>query len=409
MTDRALVTAARGILVLTTALLLAALAAVATLARQGLVDARSSLPEVLFAIAVYSFPVVGVIIARRQPRNAIGWLLLGVGLAWQVSSILNAYAQWQWLHNADVAGAMYADAVSQVLWLPGLGLVGTFVLLLFPDGRLPTPAWRRWAQFCALVIGVGTLASVFASGEVESAGPAFENPLALPGFGALSIAAIVALPFCIIGCAAALVRRFRRSRGIERLQLKWLAAAAGSAATIYLITMVATVQYPWELSAPNPLWVHLLQNGSMFAFVLVPAAVGVAILRYRLYDIDRLINRALVYGGVSALLAGVYALGVVAVGTALRAITGSEQGNLAVAGSTLAVAALFGPLRARVQRFIDRRFYRRKYDAAQTVEAFSVRLRQETDLSTLTEELREVVAQTVQPATVEIWITTVMP
>jgi hypothetical protein len=174
---------------------------------------------------------------------------------------------------------------------------------------------------------------------------------------------------------------------------------------VYLVTMIASIPYDWAEGADIPTWVTVLQNTSLFTFLLIPTAVGVAITRYRLYDIDRLINRTLVYAVVSAALVAVYVLGVVGAGTVFRALTGQEQGNLAVAGSTLTVAALFGPVRARVQQFIDRRFYRRKYDAARTVEAFSARLRQETDLDTLSDELREVVMHTVQPARVTLWIT----
>ena len=407
MTDRTAIRLAKGLFALIVVQFLVSNAVALYLMSQGVFTPREILPDIGFSAALMSFPVVGVIVALRQPRNAIGWVLLGVGFAWQISGVLDAYGAWGDAHPGEAPGYEYALAFSSWAWIPGLGPLGTFLLLLFPDGHLPTPRWRWWARLSGACMALACLGILFGPGPIDGEMANIENPMGLEFLRPvmfLIYIPILAIPICIVGCAVALVRRFRRSRGVQRLQLKWLAAAAATVASVYLAAMIASIPYNWATGAHVPLWISLLQNGSLLSFMLLPVAVGVAITRHRLYDIDRLINRALVYGAVSASLVAVYVLGVVGVGAALRAVTGSEQGNLAVAGSTLAVAALFGPFRARVQGFIDRRFYRRKYDAALTVEAFSVRLRQETDLSTLSEELRDVVRQTVQPASVEIWI-----
>jgi hypothetical protein len=404
MSDRFRVAVAWSSFGVATALLLAGLAASAVLITDGALAPDVATLEILFPLLEYSFSIVGAVVVVRQPRNAVGWLLLGIGLAWQTNFGLNTYASWQWLRDGDTATALYADALGAGMWVPGLGLVGTFLLLLFPDGRLPSPRWRPWGWFSGVVLALTFVGALVAPGDVESLGPGAQNPLGIEALGELPSAPALFLPIAIAGCAGALVRRFRRSRGVERLQLKWLTAASVLAASVFVIAMAATLQYEWSIEAPNPLWVKLLQHGSMVSFALVPAAVGAAILRYRLYDIDRFINQTLVYGALSALLIGAYALVVFGASATLHLVTGGDQGNLAVAGSTLAVAALFRPLRNFLQRFIDRRFYRRKYDAAQTVEAFTARLRQETDLGRLADDLSRVVGSTIQPSAMTLWI-----
>ena len=253
---------------------------------------------------------------------------------------------------------------------------------------------------------MASLGVLFGPGPIDGASPDVVNPMGIEALQSvifLVFIPILAIPVCMAGSAIALVQRFRRSTGVQRQQLKWLTTAAALVAGVYLVTMAVSIPYDWD-GERTPLLVAVLQNTSLYAFVLIPVAVCAAILRYRLYDIDRLINRALVYATASALLALVYAGGVVGTQSLLRVATGSTRNNLAVAVSTLAVAALFRPVRASVQGFVDRRFYRSRYDAVRTVEAFSARLRQETDLAALTEQLRGVITQTVQPAGVSLWI-----
>lgn len=366
---------------------------------------RGVLPDIAFTAGTLIYTAVGMVIARRQPKNAVAWVLLGVGFAWQLELPAVSYVEWATQDPERVRAASYVSAVSGSMWVWGLVPLATFLLLLYPDGHLPTARWRWWARFSGAALGLASLSVMMWPGPLERFTPVTDNPIGVQLAGNLEpvlFVPLIALPVAMIGSAVALILRFRRSRGVERLQMKWLAASAGTVAGIYLVAMVASVPYDWIGNAPT--WVSVLQNVSLGTFLLIPIAVGTAITRHRLYDIDRLINRALVYGVVSALLIAVYALGVVGAGGAMRAVTGQEQGNLAVAASTLAVAALFRPFRARVQGFIDRRFYRGKYDAAQTVEAFSARLRQETDLGALSHELRAVITATVHPDQVALWI-----
>jgi fumarate reductase subunit C len=234
------------------------------------------------------------------------------------------------------------------------------------------------------------------------------NPFGLEGQQWLTSAGYTVLPLlplCMLASALSLVLRFRRSRGEERQQIKWIAFAASVVVIVYLIAMVASLLSAAEtwFAGSSPAWLSLLQSAALLSLTAVPLAVGFAVLRYRLYDIDLLINRALVYGSLTATLALVYVGGVVVLQAMVRAISGQES-SLAVVASTLAIAALFSPLRRGVQELVDRRFYRRKYDAAKTLEAFTARLREETDLKALTDEVTSVVRGTMQPAHVSLWL-----
>jgi len=213
------------------------------------------------------------------------------------------------------------------------------------------------------------------------------------------------LPLCMLASALSLVLRYRRSGGEERQQIKWIAFAASVVGLLYLVAMITAFTFPSEawLAPGSPLWLDLVAYAALLSFTLVPTAVGVAILRYRLYDIDLIINRALVYASLTATLAAVYFGSVVGLQYAFRFLTGQES-QLAVVASTLAIAALFVPLRRRVQGFVDRRFYRQKYDAAKTLKEFGARLRDATDLDGLTGDLTGVVRETVQPAHVSLWL-----
>ena len=215
------------------------------------------------------------------------------------------------------------------------------------------------------------------------------------------------LPLCMLASALSLVLRYRRSGGEERQQIKWIASAASVVVVVYAIAMIASFVFPAEswTTAGSVWWLNLLTYAVLSSFTLVPIAVGIAILKYRLYEIDLLINRALVYGSLTATLVAIYFVGVATTQAIFRSLTGqSEQPQLAVVVSTLAIAALFNPLRRRIQSFIDRRFYRSKYDARKTLEAFSSKLRDETDLDSLNDELVSVVRETMQPAQVSVWL-----
>ncbi len=369
----------------------------------------------LLLAMMFSFPLVGVFVASRQPGNAIGWLLLAIGLVWEVwGGVAGIYVVWGF--DVDPGSLPRPDLVAALtlsIWVPGLGLIGTFLILLFPDGRLPTPRWRPVAWLCGVVLFLLTvlipLAPVPLNELGDSSLPAVPNPLGVealgPFFEGPISALLLLLPVCIVACAWSLFRRFRRSRGHERLQLKWLATGAGAVAALFLVSIVASFLTTAQTSAAEePGWLTVLDQIALFSFLLIPAAVGAAILRHRLYDIDVIINRALVYGALTAVLAFVYVAGVVGVGGTLRQVGGQESNSFAVAASTLVVAALFRPARARVQAFIDRRFYRSRYDAARTVEEFSRRVRDEVTLDTVSSDLLMAVNETVQPEHASLWL-----
>ncbi len=359
------------------------------------------------AVMILAFPIVGALIASRQPGNAIGWIMLAVGVEEAISDLLYIYAEYSLatspgsLPDPDLALALGAPT-----WVPFIGLMGTFLILLFPDGRLPSPRWRPWAWFCGVALILSFIAILIAPVSFADQGyPNLRNPLgieALRPFVDAIFAILLLIPISIVGCAAALIQRFRRSRGQDRLQLKWLAAGAGTTAILYLIAMVPslTLASPWDMR--GPVWLSVLQNVAIYSFVLIPVAVGVAILKHRLYDIDLIINRTLVYGALTAALTLAYVLAVTVLQALLRPFAGQSQ--LAVAGSTLAVAALFRPARARIQTFIDRRFYRRKYDAGRTLDAFSARLRDEVELDPLAAELVALVSDVMQPSHASLWL-----
>ena len=379
------------------------------LSAEGPLRLGSFVLDILFFVALFAFPSVGVLIATRQPRNPIGWILLGIGLIWEGSFVLDGYS----IYGLEThPGALPAADVMTVLgtgsWVPGIGLIGTFLILLFPDGHLPSPRWRRWGWFCALALvlpyAAVTLFPAPLIPEDTGLSMQIQNPLgieALKPIEEILRSSILLIPLAIIGCALALIQRFRRSHGRERLQLKWLTAAAGFAAFSYLIAMVVSLNSAWG-GGSTPGWIGFIQNLSVFSFMVIPIAVGIAILRHRLYDIDVILNRTLVYGSLTAFLAIVYFALVVTLQWMVA--RGPQTPPLVVAASTLGVAALFRPARSRAQTIIDRRFNRQAYDASRTIETFSTQLREEVDLDSLTHHLVTVVTETMQPTSVSLWI-----
>jgi hypothetical protein len=264
------------------------------------------------------------------------------------------------------------------------------VPLLFPDGRLPSRRWRPVVWLVSAGIALYIVQGTLDLGHANSLGVELPEGVV----EAVSLLEDVLLVIGIVGAVASVVLRLWRSQGEERQQIKWLVYAA----SVVVVGSLGTSILPSSLS--NVFW-----GLTLLGFAAMPVAVGIAILRYRLYEIDLLINRTLVYGSLSALLALVYFLGVTATQAIFRILTGQEeQPQLAIVISTLVIAALFNPLRRRIQSFIDRRFYRRKYDARKTLEAFSAKLRDETDLDALSDDLVEVVRETMQPAHVSLWL-----
>jgi hypothetical protein len=302
-----------------------------------------------------------------------------------------------------------AAVINAAIWAPAIGLMGTFVILLYPDGHLPSPRWRPVAWLSGATVLALTATLCLTPGRLEfGPGEGLRNPMGWDAaesvLGVLFGVLLSLLPLCIVACASALVSRFRRSRGVERLQLKWLATAGAAVAALFLLAIFTSVALPDTVtgSAGVRSWLSVLDAASFLSFALLPAAIGVAILRHRLYDIDVVINRALVYGSLTALLGAVYPASVLLLQMLINPIT--RESDLAVVGSTLAVAGLFRPARERIQGIVDRRFYRSRYDAARTLEDFSARLRNQLDLQTLDSDLRRVVHDTVQPAHVTLWL-----
>jgi hypothetical protein len=346
------------------------------------------------AALALAFPTVGAIIASRRSGNAVGWIFCAIGLCGGASIFFAQYGIYALVTNPDsLPAGVIATWIATWVWLPSVTLTITFLLLLFPHGRLLSPRWRPVAWLAAAVTMAGTALLAIVPWDLLNPGVPAQNPVGVESLGYLGIAPPV--PIFLIGIpttllsVASLVLRFRRSRGEERQQLKWFVYAG--------VLIVGALFVP--LLVPGAA-ASLLQ---LLVMPLLPVAVGFAIMRYRLYEIDLLINRTLVYGALTALLVAVYVGSVVLLQGALRALTGQES-QLAVVASTLAVAAIFNPLRRRIQSIVDRRFYRRKYDAAKTLEAFSAKLRDETDLDALSDDLVGVVRETMQPAHVSLWL-----
>jgi hypothetical protein len=346
-------------------------------------------------LIVPTFATLGALIVSRRPGNIIGWLFLVAAVAGGMQFFSGQYATVAFSGSTGLPWGAYAAWLSTLMQFSAVSTT-LFVILLFPTGRLLSPRWRVVAWTTALVI-LGSLISLALSpGPIQDFAPT-TNPFGLrvvvPAF-LHTLGSWLGLA-CIVAVVVSLVLRLYRSRGEERLQLKWFAYAA----TLGILAILLTDLVP----APLGVWIENL------AWAVAPPSLavsaGIAILRYRLYDIDPLINRTLVYGALTAMLALVYFGGVATTQAIFRALTSQEQQpQLAIVVSTLVIAALFNPLRHRIQSFIDRRFYRSKYDAAKTLEAFSATLRDETNLDAVSEELVGVVRETMQPAHVSLWL-----
>jgi hypothetical protein len=344
----------------------------------------SDADTIIYGLVAVSAATVGAVLASRRPRHPVGWLLLALGL-W----FAYGYASWvllAWRGAPPATGSAIKD-IAVVVMATCIG----FILLLTPTGSLPSPRWRWWARVAAAAPLVGLVS--LALGPFREPDQSVANPLAV---GALAgpLLVVRGVAFVVAGLAIpvgawSLVVRFRRAGGVERQQVRWLAVAAApvAAAVAALAALVL---------AGNEVALGWLPG---VCLAVLPLAIGAAILRYRLYDLDRIISRALAYGLLTVLLGLGYAGVVLGFGRLLP-----QDSSLVVAGATLAVAGVFQPARRRIQRAVDRRFNRRRYDAAQTIAAFSDRLRQQTDLDTLTAELLAVVEETMQPTQASLWL-----
>jgi hypothetical protein len=347
-------------------------------------------------IAVGFAPVGAIIVPRSSPRNPIGWLFGAIGFLWAVMHFSAQYAIYTVLAipGSFPAGEAAAWMMCWV-WVPASGLI-VFLCLLFPDGRLPSPRWRWFASLSLLLILVGAISQALAPGSVYYLRD-IHNPYGVEGLPNVgNLVQMVVFTLIFVSAVSLFVRRLRAS-GVERQQLKWFAYSSALAVSGVIITYTIS-------KVMGALWLEWVGYVVLVVgFIGIPISMGIAILRYRLYDIDIIINRTLVYGLLTATLVALYFGAIVVLQRVFVLLTG-QQSTLAVVASTLAIAALFVPLRRRVQAFVDRRFYRRKYDARKTLEAFSAKLRDETDLEALNGELVGVVRETMQPAHVSLWL-----
>jgi hypothetical protein len=365
---------------------------------------NAPIPNYLLGNALVVIDVtVGALVASRRPENPVGWLLCLSSVAVSTSTFTSLYAIYALLARPGSLPAGEASAWIAAWILPIIiGLQISYVLL-FPTGRLPSRRWRWLAWLTAAFVLVGVVLSAFSPGAYFGALGPIRNPLGIEGFTTFYAAVLYTLaPILYVAIAFAVFMRLRRAVGVERQQLKWFAYAVA-------IFAIGTTLNVINFAIDAPSWLQWAANAIFTAAgTTIPISIGIAILRYRLYDIDILINRTLVYGSLTVTLVALYFGGIVVLQRVFVLLTG-QQSTLAVVASTLVIAALFTPLRRRIQSFIDRRFYRRKYDARKTLEDFSAQLRNETDLNVLSDDLVGVVAETMQPAHVSLWLRPELP
>ena len=354
------------------------------------------LPAVTLTIA---FASVGVLVATRRPEHPLGWLFCVVGVCQGLVTFTDEYAVYAlWTAPGSVPGGPFMAWLTTWVWAGGFPVLLTYLPLLFPDGRLPSARWWpvAWLSAVPPALLCGPIAILY----WPLRGPDLVKPgeWSQPTPGALAVLVPIVgtlMLVCGFACVLSLVVRFRRARDVEHQQLKWFMFAAAVTFTVWFGLD--------QLGAAAGDQLGLVGALLILASAAIPAAAGIAIVRYRLYDIDRVINRTLVYAILTALLGGVYAGAVLGLGQLFGGLGGTSP-SWAIAGATLAVAALFQPARRRIQQVVDRRFNRRHHDAAKTVEAFSARLRDQIDLDTLSAELVAVADQTMEPTAVSLWL-----
>jgi hypothetical protein len=350
------------------------------------------------AVLAVSFSIVGAIIASRLPANPLGWLYCAAACIIAVAYLSAEYAIYALVARPDSLPAGEALAwLASWTWIPSLGCI-VLSLLLFPNGELPSNRWRWLAWLSVLVTIAGAVWAALSPGTIVNLG-SIRNPLGIEGLPAGYKPVQTIMPALLfVAAVSTLGLRLRRTRGIEHQQIKWpaftLVVAAGGS-VLYDTAISEAIGLRWLE------WTGYVVV--ITALVGFPISIGIAIVRYRLYEIDHIINRTLVYGSLTATLAALY-FGAIVVLQRLFVLLTGEQSTLAVVASTLLIAALFNPLRRRIQAFIDRRFYRRKYDARKTLESFSTQLRDETDLDALSDDLVGVVRETMHPAHVSLWL-----
>jgi hypothetical protein len=374
---------------------------------------------VLTGVLSLSFPTVGALIISRLPANPVGWIFCGVGLLYAVRRFTLAYADYALTANYTFPWGEYVAWFSTWVGFAGPILAGVILMLLFPEGRLLSRRWRIVVWTAVLGAALTVIAAAFTPGPLSThlyVNNPFGVAAAIGGFTTYelfpmsTVLGTTLLFVSSIAALASLILRLHRAQGDERQQLKWFLFASVPATVCLNLILFHSMVDTYTINFTfNEVWIlpwdafNYILYVAVFALLIVPICTYIAILRYRLYDIDVVINRTVVYGSLTATLVALYFSCIVVLQRVFVAFTG-QKSTLAVVASTLVIAALFNPLRRRIQAFIDRRFYRRKYDAAKTLEAFSAKLRDETDLDALSDDLVGVVRETMQPAHVSLWL-----
>jgi signal transduction histidine kinase len=359
----------------------------------------------LFGVFTFVFPLAGIFVLTKQPRNRIGWVLLAIGLLGAFGAILTSYSEYGLkIKPGSLPGPAVAEAIAQPMWAPLIGMVGIYLLLLFPDGHLPSPRWKKVAWLGAIGIAGAWILIALGPGKIDGAPiPDLENPIGIEGlrdFEPLVFAFVILIPASIVASAVSLVQRFRRSEGTLRLQLKWLTTAGAFVAVAYAIALLASIGSTWSGGSEDPLWVKIIQNAAVASFLLIPVAIGIAVLKYRLYDLDVVINKTLVYGSLAALITVVYVGIVVGIGTAI----GSKR-NLALSILATAVVAVgFQPARERVQRLANRLVYGKRATPYEVLSEFSGGMAHAVATDELLPRMARIVAEGTGAARVDVWL-----
>lgn len=353
-----------------------------------------------------TFPAVGALIISRRPKNTVGWIFCAIGMGAATTSFSAGYVSYAVAKHTDAQLATgLIDALGNAVWPVNMGL-GSLLLFLFPDGKLPSRRWRPAFWVDVGCIGAMIVAGLLHVGPLETHGRVV-NPIgaggARPLLSALQNIAQTVFVFATLAAIVSVVVRYRHATGVQRQQIKWFAYGGVMIALIVAVTMIlADTLTP---RGQDPSTTAFSNIGFAIGFTMLPLGAGIGVLRYRLYDIDILINRTLVYGSLTAVLAAVYFGLVFVAQTLAQAMRGQTKPQpLIIVASTLLIATLFNPLRHRIQTAIDRRFYRRKYDASRTLEAFAASLRNQVELAELSAHLLGVVRETMQPAHVSLWL-----
>jgi len=358
-------------------------------------------PWIGHTVSAVAFSLVGAVVGSRRPENPIGWLFCAIGVFAAIVLLSSEYAAYALVAQPDsLPGGLAMVWIRAWVWVPYVGLF-VLLFLVFPEGWPQSRALRWFASLVLFVIAYGTVLAAFSPGPIDAIGGAVDNPLgmeALGGVGTNSAVGPLESVLYVLGivAAASLFGRMRRARGVQRQQIKWFTYATvvlvGGVVLSFTVSEATGVSWLGEIG-------FVLR---MVGLAGLPMAIGIAVLRYRLYNIDQIINRTLVYSSLTAMLAALYFVGIVVLQRVFVALTGQES-TLAVVASTLLIAASFTPLRQLIQGFIDRRFYRSNYDARKTMETFSATLRNETNLDAVSDDLVGVVRETMQPEHVSLW------